>query len=102
MLSVILNGCNLCTIQPVQCHYFQLFFFGRAEPLCVTCDLGDVLWTSRYYYINCSHFDAFVSPLSSIATEIGVDYYILECLGPGLPLSGKFIFHTFSIDWILF
>lgn len=64
-------------------------FSYRTEPLCVTCDLGDVLWTSRLYYVNCSHFDAFVSPLSSIATEIGVDYYILECQGPGLPLSGK-------------
>lgn len=92
--------------------------FYRTEPLCVTCDLGDVLWSSRYYYINCSHFDAFVSPLSSIATEIGVDYYILECQGknltltpckflliffyisgPGLPLSGmnvKFLFILIS------
>ena len=37
--------------------------------------------------------------MSSIATEIGVDYYILECQGPGLPLSGKnhlvfFLFDT--------
>ncbi|XP_037033924.1 dipeptidyl peptidase 4 isoform X2 [Bradysia coprophila] len=74
----------------------------RAEPLCVTCDLGDVLWTSRYYYINCSHFDAFVSPLSSIATEIGVDYYILECLGPGLPLSGVHNAQTHRLVRILY
>ncbi|KAJ6649253.1 Inactive dipeptidyl peptidase 10 [Pseudolycoriella hygida] len=74
----------------------------RSEPLCVTCDLGDVLWTSRYYYINCSHFDAFVSPLSSIATEIGVDYYILECLGPGLPLSGVHNAQTHRLSRILY
>lgn len=60
------------------------------EPVCITCDLGDVLWSSRYYYINCSYFDAFVSPSSSIATDFGVENYILECQGPGLPLAGNY------------
>lgn len=35
---------------------------------------------------------AYVVPTSSIATESGVDYYILECRGPGLPLAGEFPF----------
>lgn len=75
----------------------------RSEPICVTCDLGDVLWSSRFYYINCSHFDAFVSPLSSIATaDHAVDYYILECQGPGLPLAGVHNAQTHRLAQILF
>ncbi|XP_063236972.1 inactive dipeptidyl peptidase 10 [Bacillus rossius redtenbacheri] len=54
----------------------------RLEPQCVTCDLGDVLWSSRYWYANCTHFSASVSPSG------GVAYYVLECEGPGLPLAG--------------
>lgn len=33
----------------------------RFEPQCITCDLGEVLWSSRFYYSNCTHFDASVS-----------------------------------------
>lgn len=65
-----------------------LFDFYRTEPQCITCD-GEVLWSSRYYYDNCSHFGAYVAPESSISTDTGVDYYILECRGPGLPLAGE-------------
>lgn len=36
----------------------------RLEPQCITCDLGGVLWSSRYYYSNCTHFNALVSILS--------------------------------------
>ncbi|XP_067002490.1 inactive dipeptidyl peptidase 10 [Anabrus simplex] len=57
----------------------------RLEPQCITCDLGDVLWSSRYWYSNCTHFTAFVSP-GNVST--GMPYYVLECLGPGLPLAG--------------
>lgn len=63
----------------------------RTEPQCITCD-GDILFSSRFYYNNCSHFGAYVAPQSSISTDAGVDYYILECRGPGLPLAGEFFF----------
>ncbi|KAH0539481.1 inactive dipeptidyl peptidase 10 [Cotesia glomerata] len=56
----------------------------RLEPLCITCDLGDVLWSSRFYYTNCTHFGASVSP----STETRQGYYVLHCEGPGLPLAG--------------
>lgn len=77
----------------------KLFFipstclFRRTEPQCITCD-GDVLWSSRYYYDNCSHFGAHIAPQSSISSDAGVDYYILECRGPGLPLAGEFFFSS--------
>ncbi|XP_055836833.1 inactive dipeptidyl peptidase 10 isoform X2 [Episyrphus balteatus] len=74
----------------------------KSEPQCITCDLGEALWSSRYYYVNCSHFDAFLTPKSSIATELGVDFYILECLGPGLPVSGVHSAKTHSLQKILF
>lgn len=61
----------------------------RTEPQCITCG-GDVLWSSRYYYENCTHFGAYVAPQSSIASDAGVDFYILECRGPGLPLAGEY------------
>ncbi|XP_053998740.1 dipeptidyl aminopeptidase-like protein 6 isoform X1 [Hylaeus anthracinus] len=57
----------------------------RLEPLCVTCDLGEVLWSSRFYYTNCTHFGASVSPAVNDATQ---GYYVLYCEGPGLPLAG--------------
>lgn len=47
-----------------------------------------MLWSSRYYYSNCSYFNAYFGPMSSIASDIGIEYYILECLGPGVPLAG--------------
>jgi hypothetical protein len=72
---------NVCFFLPFSRHF-------RTEPQCITCD-GEVLWTSRYYYHNCSHFGAYVAPQSSISTNAGVDYYILECRGPGLPLAGE-------------
>lgn len=61
----------------------------RTEPQCITCG-SDVLWSSRYYYENCTHFGAYVAPQSSIASDAGVDFYILECRGPGLPLAGEY------------
>ena len=73
------------------CIYFNNKRNSRSEPQCITCDLGEVLWSSRYYYSNCSYFNAYVSPeMSSMSTETGINYYILECLGPGLPLAGEF------------
>lgn len=62
---------------------------GRMEPRCITCDLGDSLWSSRRLYKNCTYFDAFVSPPSSIVTEYRVEYYVLECQGPALPVAGN-------------
>uniref|UniRef100_A0A1A9V2A1 Peptidase S9 prolyl oligopeptidase catalytic domain-containing protein n=1 Tax=Glossina austeni TaxID=7395 RepID=A0A1A9V2A1_GLOAU len=74
----------------------------KTEPTCITCDLGEALWSSRYYYVNCSHFDAFIMPTSSIATQSGISFYILECLGPGLPVSGVHSHKTHSLVKILF
>lgn len=71
--------------------------------MCVTCDLGDVLWSSRYYYINCSHFDAHVNPLAAVAiTGQAVGHYILECQGPGLPLAGVHNAQTHRLARVLF
>lgn len=69
--------------------YFSHAF--RTEPTCITCDLGEVLWNSRVYYGNCSHFDAYVSPQSSISSDSGVEYYILECRGLSLPYAGELL-----------
>lgn len=33
----------------------------RIESYCITCELGDVLWSSRFLYGNCTHFNAIVS-----------------------------------------
>lgn len=58
----------------------------RLEPQCVTCDMGDVLWASRYHYGNCTHFNAAISPPTNREGALG--HYVLECEGPGLPLAG--------------
>ncbi|PNF24635.1 hypothetical protein B7P43_G00742 [Cryptotermes secundus] len=57
----------------------------RLQPQCVTCDLGELLWSSRYWYTNCTHFTASVSPGNVSGS---MSYYVLECEGPGLPLAG--------------
>lgn len=79
---------------------FPPLLFRRTEPQCITCD-GDVLWSSRYYYDNCSHFGAHIAPQSSISSDAGVDYYILECRGPGLPLAGEFFFSSSQFFFVL-
>lgn len=73
--------------KPGQSHLYVVHDPGFAghdskhtEPQCITCDLGVVLWSSRYLYANCSHFGAFISP--------GAAHYVLSCEGPGLPLAG--------------
>lgn len=71
-------------------------FFGehtssdRMEPQCITCDIdrGD-LWNSRRLYGNCTYFEAYLSPASSIATDYRIEQYVLECQGPMLPVAGK-------------
>ncbi|KAL7031758.1 hypothetical protein ACKWTF_007126 [Chironomus riparius] len=60
----------------------------RTEPQCITCESSETLWRSKDYYSNCTHFEAYVAPKSSITTDAGVDYYILECRGPSLPFAG--------------
>ncbi|XP_059617511.1 inactive dipeptidyl peptidase 10 isoform X1 [Phlebotomus argentipes] len=74
----------------------------RSEPHCITCDLGEVLWSSRYYYSNCTHFEVHMSPTTSISSDVGIEYYILECLGPGLPLSGVHSAETHRLVRILY
>lgn len=51
----------------------------RSEPECVTCEPGEALRESRYWYSNCSHFSAALGPSAS--------HYVLLCEGPGLPLA---------------
>lgn len=33
----------------------------RLESHCITCDLTEFLWSSRYLYGNCTHFNALVN-----------------------------------------
>lgn len=56
----------------------------RVEPQCITCDLSEFLWGSRYYYSNCTHFNALISPGTD---HSGMRYYALHCDGPGLPFA---------------
>lgn len=65
----------------------------RMEPQCITCDIDSLLWSSRRLYKNCSYFDVYLCPPSSIATEYRVEHYVLECQGPTLPLAGNPIIH---------
>ncbi|XP_019867490.1 inactive dipeptidyl peptidase 10 isoform X2 [Aethina tumida] len=57
----------------------------RLESHCITCDLTEFLWSSRYLYGNCTHFNALISPRGEYTNA---SYYILQCEGPGLPLAG--------------
>lgn len=43
-----------------------------------------------------------MTPPSSIATQSGIEYYILECQGPGLPVSGVHSSKTHSLEKILY
>ncbi|XP_017769373.1 PREDICTED: inactive dipeptidyl peptidase 10, partial [Nicrophorus vespilloides] len=71
----------------------------RVEPQCITCDLGEVLWSSRYYYSNCTHFNALISPTTD---QTLVRYYVLQCEGPGLPLAGVHSSTTHKLLKILY
>jgi len=85
------------------CSNIYLFtLINRVEPQCITCDLGDDLWSSRYYYTNCTHFEAFITPSLGVATNYGIEFYILECQGPGLPVSGVHMQTTHSLVKILY
>lgn len=72
----------------------RCFFFGkrqrvdRMEPQCITCDIDSIAW-SRRLYTNCTYFEAYLSPMSSIATDYRIEQYVLECQGPILPVAGK-------------
>lgn len=52
--------------------------------------------------MNCSHFDAFITPPSLVASSTGIDFYILECQGPGLPVSGVHSYRSHSLVKILY
>lgn len=65
------------------------FFDDRMEPQCITCDIDSLLWSSRRLYTNCSYFDVYLSPSSSIATDYRVEHYVLDCQGPTLPVAGN-------------
>ncbi|KAJ8683542.1 hypothetical protein QAD02_019334, partial [Eretmocerus hayati] len=65
----------------------------RLEPECVTCDISEIQWNDRYYYTNCTHFGASVSPpvidqtLQESKDDEKLGFYVLYCEGPGLPLA---------------
>lgn len=67
------------------------------EPQCITCDIESLLWSSRRLYKNCTYFDAYLSPSSSIATDYRIEHYVLECQGPRLPVAGKRIYSLFKL-----
>lgn len=76
-------------------------FDDRMEPQCITCDIDSLLWSSRRLYKNCSYFDVYLCPSSSIATEYRVEHYVLECQGPTLPVAGKSNYiHLYSLFFI--
>ncbi|XP_072401432.1 inactive dipeptidyl peptidase 10 isoform X1 [Diabrotica undecimpunctata] len=71
----------------------------RLESHCITCDLGDVLWSSRFLYRNCTHFSAQVSPRLD---DSNASYYVLHCEGPGLPLAAAHNASTHKLLKILY
>ncbi|XP_014250064.1 inactive dipeptidyl peptidase 10 isoform X2 [Cimex lectularius] len=64
---------------------------SKATPMCVTCD------HSTHRYDNCSYFNAYLPPPPYTK---GISRYIVECLGPGLPLAGVHTWfnHTILIE----
>lgn len=101
-----LTSCPDETVMRLCVHLIQkptlygIISICRSEPTCVTCDLSEVLWSSRYYYSNCTHFNAYVSPPPYAATNSGITHYILECKGPGLPLAGMVYNYDDSTQFI--
>lgn len=71
----------------------------HSEPLCITCDLGEALWSSRLYYTNCTHFSASVNPP---VEDSGQGFYVLHCEGPGLPLAGVHSVTTHKMVRVLY
>lgn len=63
----------------------------RLEPQCVTCGLQGLAGPDRDHYVNCTHFTAITSPFDPVK---GVEHYVLECEGPGLPLGGVHVAAT--------
>jgi hypothetical protein len=88
----------------------------RLESHCITCEIGDVLWSSRYLYGNCTHFNALVSSLPQHSTFLiesafqisprsessNSSFYVLQCEGPGLPLAGMHNATTHKLLKILY
>ncbi|XP_023309950.1 dipeptidyl peptidase 4 isoform X2 [Anoplophora glabripennis] len=74
----------------------------RLESHCITCDLGDVLWSSRFLYGNCTHFSAQVCIQLSVATSSNSSFYVLHCEGPGLPLAAMHNVSTHKVVKILY
>ncbi|VEN35413.1 unnamed protein product [Callosobruchus maculatus] len=73
----------------------------RLESHCITCDLGDVLWSSRYLYGNCTHFSAQVSPRAD-GSRSPATFYVLHCEGPGLPLAAVHNASTHKVIKVLY
>ena len=57
--------------------------------MCVHC---------RFYYTNCTHFGASVSP----PVDDKEGYYVLHCEGPGLPLAGVHMMSTHKMVRVLY
>ncbi|XP_063918050.1 inactive dipeptidyl peptidase 10 isoform X1 [Zophobas morio] len=71
----------------------------RLESSCITCEIGKFLWSSRYLYGNCTHFNALISPRSESSNS---SFYVLQCEGPGLPLAGMHNATTHKLLKILY
>jgi len=53
----------------------------------------------RFYYTNCTHFGASVSPPVDDKAQ---GYYVLHCEGPGLPLAGMHMMSSHKMVRILY
>ncbi|KAJ8915617.1 hypothetical protein NQ315_003401 [Exocentrus adspersus] len=89
----------------------------RVESHCITCDLGDVLWSSRFFvrelhplqcsgsrcvaFVQCKTIQLIdkVSPRSDSSNS---SFYVLHCEGPGLPLAAMHNAITHKVAQILY
>lgn len=60
---------------------------------------GKFVGCCRFYYKNCTHFGASVSPPIDNDTQ---GYYVLYCEGPGLPLAGVHMMSTHKMIRVLY
>nr|XP_040581987.1 inactive dipeptidyl peptidase 10-like [Lepeophtheirus salmonis] len=69
---------------PSELHLYQVssrWKSGPHTPICITCSLHSSIF-SRKILRNCSYVNSYFSP--------SLEYYVLECLGPGIPATYLF------------
>ncbi|KOX73169.1 Dipeptidyl peptidase 4 [Melipona quadrifasciata] len=69
----------------------------KLAPLSYTCFARPAF--ARFYYTNCTHFGASVSPAVDDESQ---GYYVLYCEGPGLPLAGMHLMTTHKMIRVLY